>query len=293
MNAEIFVEWLRRQGHRIIRTPSSYWCDQGPRVYQAVPHHWCIQPSEQELRQLLREEQAIALRYSTAIEATRGKASYHVVLEGAGYGLKLLSANARSTVQRGLKRCRVAPIPLSRLAEEGWRLQRDTQERQGRVGSLDQKRWERLCVAAQDLPGFEAWGAIVHDDLTATILTACVDGVCYMLYPQSHRDYFASYVNNALAYTVTHEMLSRPGVERIFYGLHSLDAPGSVDEFKFRSACFFIHGCGRWSTEPPMPRCGACASCGPPAPPWRRWRACVASISTGGAPSTSKPGQNV
>jgi hypothetical protein len=234
MNTEIFVEWLRRQGHRVIRTPSSYWCDQGPRVYQAVPHHWRVQPSEQELRQLLLGERVIALRYSTPIEAAHGKASYHVVLEGAGYGLERLSANARSTVQRGLKRCRVAPIPLNRLAAEGWRLQSDTQERQGRVGSLDPKRWERLTLAAQDLPGFEAWGALVHGDLAATILTACVDGVCYMLYPQSHRDYFASYVNNALAYTVTHEMLSRPGVEAIFYGLHSLDAPASVDEFKFR-----------------------------------------------------------
>jgi hypothetical protein len=29
-------------------------------------------------------------------------------------------------------------------------------------------------------------------------------------------------------------MLSRPGVKTIFYGLHSLDAPASVDEFKFR-----------------------------------------------------------
>jgi hypothetical protein len=234
MNAETYVEWLRRQGHRVIRTLSSYWCDHGPRVYQAVPYHWRIQPSEQELRQLLVGEGAIALRYSTPIEAALGKASYHVVLEGAGYGLELLSANARSTVQRGLKRCRVARIPLNRLAEEGWRLQRDTQERQGRVGSLDQTRWKRLSLAAQGLPGFEAWGAIVHGDLAATILTACVDGVCNMLYPQSHRDYFTSYANNVLAYTVTHEMLSRPGVKSIFYGLHSLDAPASVDEFKFR-----------------------------------------------------------
>ena len=234
MNAEIFVEWLRRQGHRIIRTASSFWCDQGPRVYQAVPHHLRIQPSERELRQLLLGERAVALRYSTPLQAALGKVSYHVVLEGASYSLGLLSANARSTVQRGLKRCHVEQISLNRLAEEGWRLQRDILERQGRVGSLDRKKWERLSMAAKDLPGFEAWGAIVQGDLAATILTACVDGVCYMLYPQSHRDYFASYANNALAYTVTHEMLSRPGAEAIFYGLHSLDAPASVDEFKFR-----------------------------------------------------------
>jgi hypothetical protein len=234
MNAEIFAEWFRRQGHRIVRTASSFWYDQGPRVYQALPHHWCIQPSERELRELLLGERAIALRYSTPIQAAHGKVSYHVVFEGVSYSLEALSANARSKIQRGLKRCRVEPISLNRLAQEGWRLQRDTLERQCRVGSLDQKKWQRLTMAVNDLPGFEAWGAIVRGDLAATILTACIDGVCYMLYPQSHRDYFDSYVNNALAYTVSHEMLSRRGVRMIFYGLHSLDAPASVDEFKFR-----------------------------------------------------------
>jgi hypothetical protein len=234
MNAEIFAEWFRRQGHRILRSASSFWYDQGPRVYQAVPHHWCIQPSERELRELLLHERGIALRYSTPLQAANGKVSYHVIFEDARYSLETLSANARSKVQRGLKRCRVEQISLNRLAQEGWRLQRDTLERQGRVGSVDETKWERLTMAAKDLPGFEAWGALVRGDLAASILTACIDGVCYMLYPQSHRDYFASYVNNALAYTVSHEMRSRPGVQMIFYGLHSLDAPASVDEFKFR-----------------------------------------------------------
>jgi hypothetical protein len=41
-------------------------------------------------------------------------------------------------------------------------------------------------------------------------------------------------VNNALSYTVTKEMLCRPGIHAIFYGMSSLDAPASVDEFKFR-----------------------------------------------------------
>jgi hypothetical protein len=61
---------------------------------------------------------------------------------------------------------------MERLAAEGWILQRDTPERQGRVGSVDRRRWQRLSLAARDLPGFEAWGAIVEAHLAATILTA-------------------------------------------------------------------------------------------------------------------------
>jgi hypothetical protein len=234
MTAEVFAEWYRRQGHRIVRTASSFWYDHGPRVYQAFPQHWSIQPSEDELSALLRGERALALRYSAPFEAAPGKVSYHVVYEGASYDLETLSGNARSKVQRGLKRCAVELISMERLAEEGWRLQQDTMERQRRPGSLDREQWQRLTLAARDLPGFDAWGAIVDGELAATILTACVDGACYMLYPQSERRYFTTYVNNALAYTVTHEMLARPGVRAVFYGLHSLDAPPSVDEFKFR-----------------------------------------------------------
>ena len=51
---------------------------------------------------------------------------------------------------------------------------------------------------------------------------------------QSHQEYFNSYVNNALSYELIHEMASRPDIRMVFYGLHSLDGPASIDEFKLR-----------------------------------------------------------
>jgi len=71
MNAEIFVEWLRRQGYRVVRTRSSYWHNAGPQVFQAFPYHGIINPSEQELRKLLLQNNAIALRYSTDLDEPR------------------------------------------------------------------------------------------------------------------------------------------------------------------------------------------------------------------------------
>ena len=72
MNADIFAEWLRIQGHNVVRTTSSYWYDASPRIYQAFPYHWLIQPTEIELLSLLRQKRAIALRYSTPIESPLG-----------------------------------------------------------------------------------------------------------------------------------------------------------------------------------------------------------------------------
>jgi hypothetical protein len=235
MNADIFAEWLRRQGHRVIRTPSSYWYDAGPRVYQAFPYHWLIQPSAGELRELLIGRGAAALRYSTPLDAIGGKVSYHVVLESSTpYNLETLRAQARNGVRRGLSICRIERIPVERLAEEGWLLQQDTLDRQGRSRSMSQSDWQRTCLAAKDLPGFEAWGALVDGELAASVLTARVDDTCYVPYAQSLRQYLNKYVNNALFFSVSGEMRSRSGVNMIFLCLHSLDAPESVDEFKFR-----------------------------------------------------------
>jgi hypothetical protein len=233
MNADTFAEWLRRQGHRVVRTPSSYWDEAGPRVYQAFPYHWLIQPSARELRSLTLGRGIAAIRYSTPLGAPHGIVSYHVVLRGP-YNLEMLRAQARNGVRRGLSRFQVERIAFERLAEEGWSLQADTLERQGRTKSMHQAEWRRICRAADGLPGFEAWGAICEGELAAALLTTRIDDTCYVPYALSHSRFQREHVNNALFYTVSCDMLGREGVAGIFFTLQSLDAPESVDEFKFR-----------------------------------------------------------
>jgi len=233
LNVECYCEWLRRQGHRVIRTKSSYWYDAGPRVLQAFPHHWLIRPAAQEVRELTLGRGNLALRFSTPVSAPEGAISYHVVLRGP-YNMENLRSQTRNAIRRGLGHCSVEPIPLRRLAKEGWALQRDTLERQGRLRCMTQARWERTCLSAEDLPGFEAWAAIVEGRLAATILTARVEETCFVPCAQADSRYLKMRVNNALFYVASQEMLARDGVQGIFFSLQSLDAPASVDEFKFR-----------------------------------------------------------
>jgi hypothetical protein len=54
MNVDNFSEWYRRQGHHVIRTPSIYWYDAAPWIYRAFPFDWLIEPSDTELREILR-----------------------------------------------------------------------------------------------------------------------------------------------------------------------------------------------------------------------------------------------
>ncbi|BDG06324.1 hypothetical protein [Anaeromyxobacter oryzae] len=234
MNPDMYAEWLRRQGHRVVRTASSYWYDAGPRVYQAFPYHWLITPPEDELRRFLRDNGAIALRYSTTADAPEGCISYHLVCDDRGYGLDSIGKQSRQNVRLGLAKCRVERIPLERLAEEGWALERDTIGRQGREGTFDAEAWRRRYLAAADLPGFEAWGALVDGRLAASILAFTVDDCCELLSQQCLTEFVKARVNNALAFVATRSILDRPEIRSIFYTLQSLDAPASVDEFKLR-----------------------------------------------------------
>jgi len=234
MNSEIFAEWLNLQGHKVYRSKSSLWVQAGPRILQAIPYHDVIEPTLPELNELLIANDAIGLRYSTPLNTSSGIASYHVTFERREYPLSSLPKKARHDVRRGMGTASIEPISFTRLASEGWSLRADTLQRQGRVGAETPQWWQRLCESAEGLAGFEAWAAIVHGQLAAALIAFTSGDCCSILYQQSRTEYLSLGVNNALTFVFTNEVLKRPGNPWIFYGLHSLDAPPSVDEFKFR-----------------------------------------------------------
>jgi hypothetical protein len=234
MNAETFAEWLRLRGYNVVRTPSSYWYEASPRVYQAFPYHWLIHPSQQEISNLLHEHGAIALRHSAPIQKSAGVISYHTVYDKDTYELDDLDRRARQNVRKGLNNCVVGPASFELLAEEGWCLEMDTADRQSRHISTNKEKWRCCYQAAAGLPGFEGWGAFVDGRLVASLLTFQMNDCCEMISQQCNRDYLSQRVNNALCFVVTQTMVKRPEVRSIFYSLCSLDAPPSVDEFKFR-----------------------------------------------------------
>jgi hypothetical protein len=224
---------MRRQGHRIYHTKSSYWYDAGPHVLQAFPYHWLISPSQEEIHDLFHTHHIISLRYSTPLDADYGKISYHIVLRNP-YSMDLLRAQARNGVKRGLKHCRIEQISFERLASEGWILQQDTLERQNRLRSMTQTQWEQICHSASDLPGFEAWAAISGTELAAALIVCQIDDTWCVPYALCHREFLRNHVNNALFYSVSCNLLARDGMKDIFFTVQSLDAPSTVDDFKLR-----------------------------------------------------------
>ena len=234
MNAEIFAEWVRKQGYRIYRSESTYWMEVNHRILQAFPFHWVIKLENDELSELVEKNRILGLRYSTGWDEATGAASYHVCFDNPQYTIESLPKKARYDVRRCLKSATVEQVSFDRMATEGWELRQETLQRQGRLGAEDREWWEKLCYSAEGLPGLEAWAVIIGREMASSLISITCDDCCSILYQQSRTKFLPMGVNNALTFVFTSEILKRsPGVW-FFYGLHSLDAPPSVDEFKFR-----------------------------------------------------------
>lgn len=232
------IHWLTRQDYHVIKTPSCFWYNACPGVYQAFPYHKLVTPSMDEIRDLFQKNHMIAIRYSCPVDQKEGQISYHVVFDRDHYELKDLSKKARHDVVKGLDYATYQPISLERLNDEGWLLCNDTHIRQGREIAQSRKIWNKICCCAKGLNTFESWGAIHDEKLVAAILACTIEDTINILYQQSLTEHLKFGVNNALTYVFTHEVLKRPEIQSIFYGLHSLDAPASVDDYKFRMGYF-------------------------------------------------------
>ncbi len=232
MDSATYAAFLRAIGHRVVQTRSAYWYDANKVFFLSAPAHRVYAPGDDELRTVLRRFPCLGVRFAAPLEST-GKLSYQIVCDNQRYGLEALSANVRSKVRRGLKRCEVAAVPLPKIADAGRRAHQDTLARQGRDGVLDGSRWDRFWLAAASTPGFEGWGAWIGDALAAFLVSVTFDDSVEFLLARSCTDDLGAYPNNALIFHVTEEMLVRRRVREITFGLESLEPVGPLDQFKF------------------------------------------------------------
>jgi hypothetical protein len=232
MDSARYADFLRAIGHRVTQTRSAYWYDASRLFLLAAPPHRTYEPAADELKVGRRGLPCLGLRFAAPLHGP-GKLSYQIVCDNRAYGMDALSANIRSKVRRGLKRCRIEPVPFAVIAVEGRRAHQDTLARQGRDGVLEGERWDRFWTAAAATPGVEGWAAWSGDVLAAFLVTVTFeDGVEFLL-ARSCSDELNAYPNNALIFQIAEEMLVRRGVPEITFGLESLEPVGPLDQFKF------------------------------------------------------------
>ncbi len=229
---EPFAHFLEATGHRILRGAGTYWYEASRGFLLAVPSHRLLQPSDEEIRALFRMQPCAGLRFSAPLEGS-GKLSYQIVSDDRDYGLDRLSANVRSKVRRGLRRCEIAAVSFDTIASAGLAADRDTLVRQGRGVRLEGAAWDRHWCAAATASTMEGWGAFVDGGLAAFLVTVQLDDCVEFLLARSRTDCLDAYPNNALVYEIARRMLGERRVRQITFGLESLEDVGALDQFKF------------------------------------------------------------
>ncbi len=229
---EPFAHFLAATGHRIRRGAGTYWYEASRGFLLAVPSHRLLQPSDEEIRALFRLQPCAGLRFSAPLEGT-GKLSYQIVCDDRDYGLERLSANVRSKVRRGLRRCDIAAVSFETIARDGLAADRDTLARQGRGVRLEGAAWDRHWRAAAAASTMEGWGAFVDGGLAAFLVTVQLDDSVEFLLARSRTDCLDAYPNNALVFEIARRMLVERRVRQITFGLESLEDVGALDQFKF------------------------------------------------------------
>jgi Acetyltransferase (GNAT) domain len=227
MNAVGMAEFLERLGHRVIATPSAWWYDVRSRFYLSAPHHRLIDPGPDELSVLFRRL-PLGVRYFAKAEG-QGPSSYALTCATSDYDLSALSANTRSKTRRGLARCAIERLSPSWVAAHGREVNEDTLRR---IRLRDPYPWDVYWRAAAQSECVEVWGALVDGRLAAYLVGVLADRCCELLVARSSSDMLKFYPNNALLYTVVRDMLGRPDVDQIFFGVESLEDYEGIDAFK-------------------------------------------------------------
>jgi hypothetical protein len=158
-----------------------------------------------------------------------------IVCSDKNYDITSIDAKyARRQTRRGLENFQIKQIDFKELANHN-SINIDTLIRQGRkLGIWTEKRWKQYCMSAVGLLGLEAWGAFYENNLAAFIVAYQMDDYFEILHHSSATEYLQLYPNNALVFYLTKLKLTSTEVNHVSYGPESLDAPESLETFKFR-----------------------------------------------------------
>jgi hypothetical protein len=231
LDTDRLLSFFRDSGFKVYRTANAAWYEAGPRFLLGVPTHEAVNINRAEGREAMRATGALGIRYITS-DADTGRESWQMVASGDDYDISMFSSNTRSKVRRGLKNNEVRRISGQDLKSAGEKAFLDTVSRQGRADRYGVDRWHKLLDAADATEGIEIWSAWHEDTLAAYMLIMLFEDSSEFYEARSRNDTLRYYPNNALLYTLTHDVLVERKIPQITFGIEGLEELDSLDSFK-------------------------------------------------------------
>ena len=234
INLNPMAEFFDRLGHKIIYSPNACWYEVQPGVLLSIPYYKLVEPTEQELQELIKAHKLQAIRFPTMLNHF-GFLSNIVVNTNKNYDFSSMHQKARNQTRRALENCKVEQIDFNFLSDHGLPLNDDTAKRQGRESQYaSPDYWNKYCQAAKGVEGVTAWGSFIDGQLAAFLVAVEVDDWVEWIVNHSATALRNKYPNNALAFSVAQHFFQKKNCTGICYGLGSLEPTPDLDHFKQR-----------------------------------------------------------
>ena len=217
---ENITTFFNELGCRVIQLEGGIWHSNGARIFQPLLMKGPIEVSTSD-KKLLWDEGSLFLRYPAAVDDI-GIPSYIYLVDDKNYDLDSLHGNQRKETRRSLRKCKVERIEIDYLIKNGLDLISDTYARQGR--NLDEwglNWWKRNFELSAKNPLFEAWGAFVGKELGAFRIDFTYRGGFYGDVLFNRTSLLKYQVMNALMFVSTREVIRRPEIDHVSYGIRA------------------------------------------------------------------------
>lgn len=226
-----YAAFLERIGHTVRHVGNDWWYDCTKRVYANFPFHRDVDAAALEIRDVLKSDGLIA---RMCCPESQGVPSFRMMCYDKNYDFPALRSRTRTQVRRGLEACTVERIEFSELKQKYLPLQQATIERQGRcTESSDRKYWDQYIDSAAAMTGAETWAAYVDGKMAAYLISFMIEDTANLCIVRSDTSMLKAFPNNALLFRYLYEVLRRPEVCKVDYGLESVRAGGeNLERFK-------------------------------------------------------------
>jgi len=238
-----YAEFLERIGHTVRHVGNDWWFNSFNRAYSNFPFHRDIDATKLDLREILKSD-GIMARMSCLPD--QGVTSFRMMCYDKGYDFPTLRSRTRTQVRRGLEACKVERIEFADLKRGYLPLQRATLERQGRSGeSAEKTYWDHYIDSAAQMQGAETWAAFVDGRMAAYLMSFTIEDIANLCIVRSDTQSLKSYPNNALLFKFMTDVLRRPEIRGVDYGLESVE-PGGEKLERFKTGMgFHREECGQ------------------------------------------------
>ncbi len=226
------TNFFREINCSVVQLESGLWHSNGARIFQPVIMRGPIEVSSDEKKRLW-DSGSLFLRYPVS-RNNCGIPSYIHLVDDKNYDLDSLCGNQRKETRRSLRHCNVERVEISYLIKNGLALVTDTYARQERhIDEWGLNWWKKNFEVSARNPLFEAWGAFVGKKLAAFRIDFTYRGGFYGDVLFNRQDLLKYQAMNALMFVSTREVIKRPEIEYISYGIRATfgDAP-SLNRFK-------------------------------------------------------------